>query len=588
MIRRLACLFEYLFRRRRLENDLDEEVRSSFEMMVDQFVARGMSLAEARRVARIEFEGLEQVKERVRDGLVGSVLQAFLQDVVYAWRGLRRSPSFAIIALVTLALGIGVNTAIFSVFYGVLLHPLPYDQPGRLVRIWASYRDAGARAPLSGPMLGEIERRNRSLAAVGAIWVVAPRTFTGDDPEQVKSARVTVNFFDVLGVHAAHGRTFTKEDAGAPAVMLIDSTFRRRFGANPGLVGKGLPMQDAAATLVGVLPAEFQLQFAPDANVPADKQVFDPFGPNVRSMSGRFLRLVARLKPGVTLADAQRDLDRVSAEVRAASTALADNQLQFRLAGLQADAFGDIQPALTALFAGAAFVLLICCVNVTSLLLARASDRRKEIALRLTLGASRGRILRQLLAEGIVLCILGGAAGIAVAWAGFRGLLAIRPERLARIAGAGLSWPVLAFAGATSLADRGASVGTRHESESYELASLHAAAPHGGGGRYPKGSPAARSWRRYRRHRRGVSLDAARLCRAGGSGRRSPFCWSGAPIRTRRVHRGRCRSPGRGRRVTPKSKPISGVRAPDSRGVQQAAIGESRQRFGRRDLKHRP
>ena len=165
-------------------------------------------------------------------------------------------------------------------------------------------------------------------------------------------------------------------------------------------------------------------------------------------MTGRFLRLVARLKPGVTLADAQGDLDRVAAEMRAAFVNMAADQMHLKIAGLQADAFGDIRPALAVLFAGAAFVLLICCVNVTSLLLARASDRRKEIALRLALGASRGRILRQLLAEGLVLCLLGGASGVAVGWAGFRALLAIRPERLARIADAGLSWPVLAFAAA--------------------------------------------------------------------------------------------------------------------------------------------
>jgi predicted permease len=435
-----------------VEDELDEEVRSSFEMMVDQFVARGVPLAEARRAARIEFEGVEQVKERVRDTLAGSLFQVFVQDARYAWRGVRRRPSFGLISVLTLALGIGVNTAIFSVFYGVLLHPPPYEQPERLVRIWASYRDTGyARAPFSGPMLAEIERRNRSMAAVAAIWVVEPRIFTGSEPEQVKCARVTTNFFDVLGVRAAHGRTFRKEDTGTPAVILTDGIFRRRFLSDQALLGKGLPTQDAAATLAGVLPAEFQLQFAPDANVPPDVQIFDLFGPNLLKMTGRFLRLVARLKPGVTLAQAQRDLDRVSEEMHATFPNMAKNQMQLKVAGLQEDAFRDIQPALAVLFAGAAFVLSICCVNVTSLLLARASDRRKEIALRLTLGASRGRVVRQLLVEGSVLCLLGGVLGVAAGWAGFRGLLAIRPERLARLDNAGLSWPVLAFAAAASM-----------------------------------------------------------------------------------------------------------------------------------------
>src|SRR6185369_1279031 len=160
-----------LFARKRWEDQLDEELRSSYEMMVDQYVARGMSPDGARRAARIEFEGLEQVKERVRDTLLGSLLQVFAQDVRYAWRGLRRRPSFACISLLTLALGIGVNTAIFSVFYGILLHPLPYDHPDRLVRIWSSYLDTDfARAPLSGPMFAEIQRRNRAFSAVAGIW----------------------------------------------------------------------------------------------------------------------------------------------------------------------------------------------------------------------------------------------------------------------------------------------------------------------------------------------------------------------------------------------------------------------------------
>jgi putative ABC transport system permease protein len=452
MFRRLGHLFDYLFRRRRLEDDLDEELRSSFDTIVERFAARGMTAAQARRAARLEFEGLEQVKENVRDGLVGAGLAAFLQDTRYALRGLRRRPSFTLIALTTLALGIGVNTAIFSVFYGVLLHPLPYQHPEQLALIWASFRTAGhARAPVSGAILSEIGRRNRSLAGVAGIWTLS-RTFTGDNPEQVKCARVTTNFFDVLGVHAAEGRTFVKQDNGGPAIILTDGFFRRRFAGDGRLLGKSLPM-DWEDTLVGILPPNFQLHFATDSNVPADVQVFDTF--DNRDLEGRkqyYIRVVARLKPGVSMAEAQRDLDRVAKEIGEAYAEYATENLQFRLAGMQADAVRDVQPALMALFAGAAFVLSICCVNVAGLLLARASDRRKEMAVRLRLGASRGRIVRQLLAEGGVLCLLGGAAGVAVGWASFRGLLAIRPERLARIADTGLSWQALAFAAACSLA----------------------------------------------------------------------------------------------------------------------------------------
>jgi len=455
MFRRLRYLFEYIFRRRSLEDDLDEELRTSFEMVVDRFVAQGLPLAEARRRARLDFDGLEQVKEKVRDSLAGSTLQTTLEDVRFAWRGLRRRPSFSTVSLVTLALGIGVTTAVFSVFYAALLRPLPYANPQQLVLILGTFRGAGtALAPVSGVILGEIERRNRSLAGVAGIWV-GTDTFTGENPEQVRVAQVTPNFFDVLGVGAAHGRTFMKEEeaGGRPAMVLTDGFFRSRFAANVDLIGKGLATRGAATTLVGVLPADFQLYFAPETHVPADVPAFIPFPYNI--YAGRrdvyFIRMVARLKPGVSINEARRDLDRVAAEIRGAYTDYSAENLHFSLSGMQSAAVRDIRPALTALFAGAAFLLLICCVNVTSLLLARGSDRRKEMALRLAIGASRGRIVRQLLAEGAVLCLLGGAGGMALGWAGFRALMAIRPDRLAQIGDARLNWPVLAFAVAVSL-----------------------------------------------------------------------------------------------------------------------------------------
>src|SRR5262249_14503459 len=162
-----------------------------------------------------------------------------------------------------------VNTAVFSVFYGVLLHPLPYTHPERLAVIWANLRTAGhARAPVSGAILGEITRRNRSLADVAGIWTIS-RTFTRDEPEVVKCSRVTPNFFDLLGVRASQGRTFLKSDGGSPSIMLTDGIFRRRFGGNVALIGKGVAM-DRANTLVGVLAPDFQLHFAPDSNVPPD------------------------------------------------------------------------------------------------------------------------------------------------------------------------------------------------------------------------------------------------------------------------------------------------------------------------------
>jgi predicted permease len=452
MLRRVKAVWEYLAHRRPFEAELDEEIRSQFEMMVDRLRARGMSEAEARRAARIEFEGVEVVKENVRGAMAGNGIDTFFQDLRFGWRAFRRNPAFTAVTATTLALGIGVTAAIFSVFYGILLQPMPYEKPERLVRIWASFRDtAPARAPISGPMFVEAVRRQSAFTGIAAIWVVAPRTFAGDDPEQLKCAHVTANFFDVLGVRAAAGRTFSRTDTGSPAVMLTSGIFGRRFLGDRGILGKGLSTREGPAVLAGVLPATFELRFAPDANIPPDVQMFDVFGNGLERQSGRFLRLVARMKPGVSMRDAQADLDRISADIQRDLPQAANLGMQLKLAGLQEDAYGDVSGALRALFAGAACVLLIACVNVTSLLSARAADRRKEIALRLTLGASRARVLRQLLAEALLLCTIGGAGGVAVGTAVYRAILAIRPERLARLSESGLNWPVLGFAAATAL-----------------------------------------------------------------------------------------------------------------------------------------
>ena len=330
--------------------------------------------------------------------------------------------------------------------------PLPYDKPGQLAVVWANFESAGtARAPVSGAIVKEIQDRSRSFSGVAGIWTIT-RTIRGDVSEQIKAAIVTVNFFDVLGVRAQRGHTFERSEEGTPAIVLTNALFGRRFASDWNLLDKALPFQGDSNTLVGVLPANFQLHFAPDANVPPDIQAFSTFPADV--YGGRdqyFIRVIGRLKPGVSMAEAQRDVDRIAKEIRAKYVEYHRDNLQFTITGMQADAVRDVKPALNALFAGAALVLLICCVNVAGLLVARASDRRREMALRLALGASRGRILRQLFVESGILCAFSGLLGIALGWAGFRGLLAIRPERLSHIGDATLSWPVLAFAAVATL-----------------------------------------------------------------------------------------------------------------------------------------
>ncbi len=423
---------------------------------MDRQLERGLTLEQAQRAARIEFEGLEQTKEKVREVRVGATIESVLRDVRYAWRALRKSPGFTVVAVLTLALGIGVNTAIFSVVYAVLLRPLPYDKPEQLGLIWSDFQQSGAlHAPTSGVILGELQHRSRLLQDVAGIWV-GSGTFTGEaNPEQVKVGYVTANFLQLLGVRPALGRVFAADEkfGGRPAVVLSNGLWRRRFGGDPAIVGKGVPFQGVSVTVVGVLPVDFQLHFPAGSNVPADVQAFMPFGYDIYRAPRTlyFIRVLGRLKPGVSFDQAQADLNAVADQIRGAYTEFAAENLKFELASMQADAVRDVRPALMALFAGAGFVLLICCVNVANLLLARANDRRKEIAVRAAMGASQGRILRQLLIEGLVLCIMAGAAGLALGWVGVRGLLRIRPDYLARMGDIGLNWPVLAFVAAASL-----------------------------------------------------------------------------------------------------------------------------------------
>ena len=455
-LNRLRTFAQLCFHRRKLEADLDAELRTYRDMLVDRNLQHGLSRVDAERAARIDFEGLEQVKEQVREVRVGASIESVLQDVRYASRALVKSPGFAVVALLTLALGIGVNTAIFSVVYAVLLRPLPYDHPERLVLIWSNFKNSGLRAPASGLILREMEHRNRVLEGVASIWM-GEGTFTGDlNPEQVKVGFVTPNFLEVLGVRPALGRRFEPNElyGGRPVMILTHGMWQRRFGGDPGVIGKGVSFQGVDATIVGVLPQDFQLHFATDSGVSRDIQAFAPFGYDIyrgpRALY--YLRILARLKPGVGVGRAQEDVDIVAAQLRASYPEYVEEDLKLDVTPLHSDSVRDVRAALTALFAGAGFVLLICCVNVANLLLARASDRRKEIAVRSALGASQGRILRQLLTEGVLLCTIAGALGLALSWAGVRWLLTLRPDSLARLGDAQLNWPVMGFVAAISLA----------------------------------------------------------------------------------------------------------------------------------------
>jgi putative ABC transport system permease protein len=460
-VRRIRSLLRNLFRRDRVERDLDDEVASALDMLVDEKVAAGLDPREAGRQARLELGGVDQVKEAVREKRAGALLETLWQDVRYAARMLARSPGFSAVAIATLALGIGANTAIYTVLEAVLIAPLPYAEPSRLVMLWTDFRESKQpRVPASGHELLEIRRRSRQLQEVGGIWVGAGSLTGEGEPERVRLALTTWNFLPIFGVPPQLGRTLLPSEEGSSgdrAVVLSDAFWRRRFGADPGVVGRGVRIDGGLVTIVGVMPPGFDVVFAGDASVPPGIEVFTTFGRDLaeypRDMG--WIRMVARLAPGATPASAQAELAGIAERLRAEFAEYATPGLELEAVPLHADAVREVRPALLALFAGVGLVLLIACANVAGLLLVRAARREREIGLRAALGASRGRIARQLVTESVVLSGLGAVLGLLVGRAGLAALLALRPAGLARLDATGLSGSVLVFtlllAGATGI-----------------------------------------------------------------------------------------------------------------------------------------
>jgi ABC-type antimicrobial peptide transport system permease subunit len=437
-----------------LDRDLDRELSEWVDELTERYEAGGASPPEARRRALIETGGVEQVKQQVRDGRIGAGLDSLLLDVRYGWRSLRKAQGLTAVIVITLALGIGANTAIFSVVRAMLLKPLPFRDADRLVFVWLDMTEIGyPRGPMSGPDLQNLRERSRTCVEFGGIWATGTVALTGQgDPEQLRAAFVTSNFFQVLGAESAVGRTFRAEDSvpGAPPTILLGwDLFVRRFGGDPSIVGRQIVVNDQPTTVIGVMPAAFRLLLPPDSSVPDRLQVWQPFWPDFdRGPRGNlFLRVIGRMRPGVTVAEARADIASIARRItREFGTARA-----FTTVALQADDVREIRGPLLALFAGVGILLMIACVNVAGLLIARAVSRAREIALRLALGASRRRLLRQSLVEGLLLTPLGAAAGVVAGYAGLRVLLALTPESLSRIESARIDTTVLVFTLAISV-----------------------------------------------------------------------------------------------------------------------------------------
>ncbi len=379
-------------------------------------------------------------------------LEAFLRDVRYGWRGLARSPGFATVAILMLALGIGANTAIFSVVNTVLLRPLAYPDPDRLVQLVLS-TSGGRGITLSIPEFMNLRRQTEVFQDIAAYDFGDPGVnLTGGDlPERVKGIHVSTDYFRLFGARVLAGRTFSAEEdlpGGGRLVVISHGLWRRRFNADPGLVGTTISLGGEPHGVIGILGPSFQ----PDP--PADVWLPLQAGPTSRSQA-HYLRIAARVKPGVTIDRVNAQLEIATAEFRR-DFPLFSEHASFTVWPLRDTGIRDVRKALFILLGAVGLVLLIACANVANLLLVRAAGRQREIAIRIAVGASRGRLVWQSLSESLLLCTAGGLLGLIIGHVGIRALLALYPSNIPRVGADGsavtLDWRVFAFTFAVAMA----------------------------------------------------------------------------------------------------------------------------------------
>jgi len=445
--------FRSLFRKNVVERELDQELRFHLERQIAEYVVAGMSREEARRTALREFGGVEQMKEQCRDERRVNLIETLLQDIRYGVRTLRKNPGFTFFAVVALALGIAANTAIFSIADVVLLRPLPYRDAGRLVKVWED--SAAYGFPRDTPAPGNFfdwKARNavfEDMAATSGFH--HSFNLTGDgNPEEIPGKRVTANLFSVLGVKPALGRDFRAEDdipGSAHVAILSHGLWLQRFGGDPQIVGKEMHLNYEKYTVIGVMPRGFQF---PDR----EAQLWVPAQftkEQLANHGNHFLNVVARLKPGISLKTANANLATIAKQLEKEHPE-ENAKVGAYAIPLREETSGDIRPAILVLVGAVCFVLLIACANVANLLLARASGRRREMALRLTLGASCGRVIRQMLTESVLLATLGGVAGLLLSFWGTPFLASLIPAGIAPLSGTEVNGRVLLFTLVVSIA----------------------------------------------------------------------------------------------------------------------------------------
>lgn len=441
-LHRLAALF----RHNSLDRELNDELSTHLDLAIEENLRQGMSPTEARRRALLHFGGVEQTKEHVRDARSLPFLETAFHDARFALRLLKKSPSFTIVAILTLALGIGATTAIFSVVYGVLLRPLPYKNPQQIVRVWEQ-NATGGRMRFAEPNFDDVRSQNHSLTGMAA-FDDGLATVTGrGEPARLQAAYVSRDFLDVMAVQQMFGRSFAPDEQhpnAAPAALVSYAYWRQSLGGTRDLSSLHLKLDSQPLSLIGVLPPGFRFPDNSDLWVPYEIFEQSP------SRTAHNANVIGRLRDGVTLGQARAELLAIAQRLKQQfgqdtdMVAVAINPLRDAMTS-------DVRPALLILLVASAFLLLIACANVTNLMLAQAASRERELAIRSALGAPRRRLVRQFLTESFLLALIGGVFGILFADWGLHGLLALAPADLPRLEEISLTLPVLLFSLVTVL-----------------------------------------------------------------------------------------------------------------------------------------
>src|SRR6202041_2578731 len=421
---KLPLRLRSLFRKDRAELDLNDELQFHLQNQIDEFVAQGMNPQEARRAARQSLGGVERVKEECRDMRRTNLIENFLQDVRFGFRMLRRNPAFAVLTILCLTLGIGANAAVFSWVEGILLRPYPLvSHQERLVTLTGTVRDE--KDGTSWPDLLDVQRSCTLCEALFVSKITGATLSIGERAQVTTGSIVSANYFDAIGVHPILGRGFAPgEDVGRnahPVTVISYQLWQRRFKGDPQIIGKTQRLDGVLHTIVGVAPQGFYGTFVGWAMqfwVPTSmEEGFEDGGYKLEDRDARWIEAFARLKPGVTIQQAQNEVSAVAQHLEAdyPATNRGRNVKLWALWQTPFNNAGTLLPTLEIMLAVVVFVLLIACANVGNLLLVRSFARRHEMTVRLAVGASHGRIVKQLFTEGLILAACGAVGGLLVA-----------------------------------------------------------------------------------------------------------------------------------------------------------------------------